>query len=160
MSIARIRDMILDAEPSSFKKVFGDGETRYVHEHDVHLAIVVPDEHSGVFDEPWISVFPANAIPPKPAPLTKVQITYAGKTLARYSFLWLDGVRYLLPLPPAPAHEDRVVDAMQAALGRIVSQGVAYSFEAGIARARIRVVPVHHDSQTDWLRQREPRGPG
>lgn len=118
----------------------------------MQLAIVVPDERGAAFDEDWIDVFPANRFPPKPARFAAVRVTYAGATLATFDFLHLDDGRYLLPLPPAPTGEDRMVDQMQAALGRIVSQGAMHTFEDGIRRAGIRIVTRHQTSKPEWMR--------
>jgi hypothetical protein len=92
-------------------------------------------------------------LPPKPARHAAVLVTYAGQTLASFGFLSLDDGRYLLPIPPAPAHEDRIVDSIQAALGRIVGQGTMHGFEEGARRARMRIVPEHQSSKLDWLRR-------
>jgi hypothetical protein len=151
-SIASLRDLILDTPAARFKKVFDqDDVMRFVCADDVQLAIVV-DADGSPFEEPWIRCFPANGLPPTPAEKVAVRITYAAVTLANFSFLWLDGARYLLPLPPAPTDPERIIDEMQAALGRIVGQDRTCTFEDGMKRARIRIVPSHHTSLHEWLR--------
>lgn len=154
MTIPRVRDVILDNEPSSFKRAIGDGDAmRYVFDRDVQIAIVVSDEDADDFEEPWIYAFPANGLPERAARTRSVLITYAGQSLARFDFVLLDGARYLLPLPPAPADTDRVIDTMQHALARIVAQGIPWSYEDGLSTAKIRVVPRHSASQDAWLRE-------
>jgi hypothetical protein len=150
VSVAHVRDIILNNGPESFLKAYpGGGEIRFIYRHDVQLAVVIPGELGEEFEEDWIRVFPAHKIHPIPARRTEVSVVYGAQQLATFTFIGLDGSRYLLPMPAAA--DDLVIDEFQAALGRIVGKGVQHEFDEGMRRTGMRIVPKHEDSLLEWL---------
>ena len=119
------------------------GDFHVVDEHtrtyrgDVLLQIVVDEDSSRDFQEPWVEKFPD-----KRGFRYDVHIMYGGVLIHTFLFVSVDGGRYMVPLPTSQALE---IDELQYTLARII-ENTSYSIDEGLRRAGIKVVKAHQNS--------------
>lgn len=122
------------SSPGDFHEV--DEFTR-VHRDDVMLQLIMPEEDSGTFNEPWVHKFPD----PK-AYKYDVHVMYGGSRIHAFLFISVDGGRYMVPIPTSGQME---IDELQYTLARII-QNTALSIDDALKTAGIKVVKAHRNS--------------
>ncbi|NTX08010.1 hypothetical protein [Myxococcus sp. CA040A] len=122
------------SSPGDFHEV--DEFTR-VYREDVLLQVIVDEDSSRQFNEPWLNNFPD-----KTGHRYDVHVMYGGSRLHTFLFVSADGGRYMLPLPTSQGLE---IDDLQFTLARLIAN-TAYSIDEGIKTAGIKVVRSHHNS--------------
>lgn len=130
-----VLDRLLTSNPDDFQ--YDDNAGVYLHHADVKLRLVLDRELAyDRFDEPWVWKFPNPS-----ASKQMVYLEYDGARVRSFYFVWVDGHRYLLPLPKA--REDLRVTKLQHHLALILGHPhYGYHVDQGLAKAGIAVDPT------------------
>jgi len=125
-----VMDLIMGSLPEDYTYV--ENKDLYVYNSDINLRIVLEDESSErPLIEPWTEKFLD-----KRATTQLVYIYYGCTPLHKMVCVWVDGYRYLIPMPRS--RDDLTIGSLEYKIGTILSYHSPYNdFDQALARAGI-----------------------